>query len=151
MESDPAMNSYFYRENRQHIVTAAINAILTDYLGLYGRYKYVDNKITSAQFNGLTAPLVPMHTASAGLVLVFPQNVKAMLQFNYAAKQYGDDLNTYRMPEVMTTDFSATWEPLKKHVMLKLDLRNIFDKHYETEMYYPAAGRSVFLTLELRL
>ena len=84
------------------------------------------------------------------MVCVLPHHIKATLSVNYAAKQYGDDENAYRLPEMLTTDFSTTWEPMRKHVMIKLDIKNIFDDHYETEMYYPAARRSVFLTLEYR-
>ena len=138
------------RENRAHIITAAVNAILTDALGVYARYKYTDSENREEPFKGNKTPLVPMHTGAAGLVCVLPHHVKATLSANYAAKQYGDDANTYRLPEMLTTDFSATWEPMRKHVMIKLGIKNIFDDHYETEMHYPAARRSVFLTFEYR-
>jgi outer membrane receptor protein involved in Fe transport len=138
------------RENRAHIITAAVNAILTDTLGVYARYKYTDSENREEPFKGNKTPLVPMHTGTAGLVCVLPHHVKATLAANYAAKQYGDDANAYRLPEMLTTDFSTTWEPMRKHVMIKLDIKNIFDDHYETEMNYPAARRSVFLTLEYR-
>lgn len=138
------------RENRARIVTATVNAILTDALGVYARYKYTDSENREEPFKGNKTPLVPVHTGSAGLVCVLPHYVKATLSAHYAAKQYGDDANAYRLPEMLRTDFSATWEPMRKHVMIKLDIKNIFDDHYETEMKYPAARRSVFLTLEYR-
>ena len=142
--------SLYPEENRARIFTATVNAILTDTLGVYTRYKNIDSENREEPFKGNRAPLVPTHTGSAGLVCVLPHYVKATLSANYAAKQYGDDANTYRLPEMLTTDFSATWEPMRKHVMIKLNINNIFDDHYETEMQYPAARRSVFLTLEYR-
>jgi hypothetical protein len=142
--------SLYPEENRARIFTATVNAILTDTLGVYTRYKNIDSENREEPFKGNRAPLVPTHTGSAGLVCVLPYYVKATLSANYAARQYGDDANTYRLPEMLTAGFSATWEPMRKHVMIKLDINNIFDDHYETEMYYPAAGRSVFLTLEYR-
>lgn len=144
------MNLVSSRENRAHIVMAALNAILTDTLGAYVRYKYIDSQNREEPFKGKATALVPLHTAAAGLVCVLPQHVKAAIVANYATNQFSDDANTYRLPEMLTTDFSVTWEPMKKHVMIKLDIRNIFDNRYETEIYYPAAGRSAFLTLEYR-
>jgi outer membrane receptor protein involved in Fe transport len=49
-----------------------------------------------------------------------------------------------------TTDFAATWEPFRKHVMVSLHVTNLFDQDYETDIMTPAAGRSAFLTLEYR-
>jgi outer membrane receptor protein involved in Fe transport len=139
------------RENRARIFSAAVNTILSDKLGAFARYKYIESENREEPFKGNRTPLVPTHTGTAGLVCVLPHYVKATLSANYAAKQYGDDANAYRLPEMLTADFSATWEPMRKHVMIKLAINNIFDNHYETEMNYPAAGRSVFLTLEYRL
>lgn len=138
------------RENRARIFSAAVNTILSDKLGAFARYKYIESENREEPFKGNKTPLVPMHTGTAGLVCVLPHHVKATLSANYAAKQYGDDANAYRLPEMLTADFSATWEPMRKHVMIKLDIKNIFDYRYEMEMYYPAAGRSAFLTFEYR-
>lgn len=99
---------------------------------------------------GNRTPLVPRHSASAGLVCVLPQYVKASLAANHAAMQFGDDANTLRRPAMLTADFSTTWEPLKKRFMFQLEIKNIFDQRYETQMSYPAAGRSAYLSVEYR-
>ena len=142
--------AFYPKKNRANIFHAAVNAILTDKLGAYARYKYIGSSNIGEPFKDKRTPLVPLHAANAGLVLVLPQYVKATLSGNYASDAYGDDANTYTLPQLLTADFVATWEPFKKHVMVKFEMKNIFDSHYETEMHYPAAGRSTFLTFEYR-
>ncbi|HIJ80099.1 MAG TPA: tetratricopeptide repeat protein [Desulfuromonadales bacterium] len=140
----------YSKRNRAEIVTAAANAILTDSLGFYVRYKHTDSKNHDEPSFGKTTPLVPKHSLAAGVVFVSPRHYKVALSTNYVAGQYGDDANNYRMPDFFTTDLSASWEPLRKRVLLSLDLKNIFDRKYESEMLRPAAGRSVFLKMEYR-
>lgn len=140
----------FTKENRADMFFVAANAILTRRLGAFARYRYADSKNLEELFIGKATPLIPAHSAAAGLVLVLPSYVKAALSTRYAAKIYGDDENTYKLPDYWATDFSLTWEPLRKHLMVKIDVNNIFDTHYETQAHYPAADRSFFCTIEYR-
>ncbi|MGE5299339.1 MAG: TonB-dependent receptor domain-containing protein [Acidobacteriota bacterium] len=140
----------FTKENRANIFSVAVNAILTKRLGVFARYQHTDSENLDDVHKGKATPLVPAHNAEAGLVLVLPSYIKALLSTNYAARIYGDDDNNYKMPDYWTTDLSATWEPMRKHVMVKLNINNIFDNRYETVIHYPAAGRSFFLTGEYR-
>jgi tetratricopeptide (TPR) repeat protein len=136
--------------NRANIFSAAINAILSERSGFLARYKYDDDKYTNGLNNGKAYPLVPEHALTGGIVWVSPLYVKAELSTTYAAHQFADDNNSYKMPDYWTTDFTARWEPFKKHVFVSLEVDNIFNKYYETKQGYPAAGRSGFLTLEYR-
>ncbi len=143
-------SSILTKKNRADMFSAAVNAILTRRLGVFARYRYTDSKNLDDLYPGKANPLVPAHSAAAGLVLVLPSYIKAELSTKYAARMYGDESNSYKMPDYWATDFSATWEPMRKHLMVKLDVINIFDKHYETEKHYPAVGRSFFCTVEYR-
>jgi tetratricopeptide (TPR) repeat protein len=138
------------KKNATNFISAALNAILNDRLGAFVRYKYADSEIKDGLYTGKALPLLPHHTAGAGLVWVSPSYLKAMLSTYYIAGQYGDNKNTYKLPDYWTTNFEFTWETLKKHLMLKIEAKNIFDSKYETKQGYPAAGRSVYLTAEYR-
>lgn len=148
--SYPVTYSGATRHNRTDIFSAAINAIITNRIGLFARYKYADSTNLDGINKGKNLPFVPAHSAAAGLTWVSPRYVRAALTTTYIADLYGDEENTYKMPSYWTTDLSVKWEPFKKHVLVGLNINNIFDRRYETEMKYPASGRSAFLTLEYR-
>jgi tetratricopeptide (TPR) repeat protein len=140
----------FDEKNHTYILSAAINSILTDRIGFFMRYKYTDSKNKNGLYEDKTLPLLPKHAFGTGFVCVLPSYIKAALSTYYIADLYGDPENTYKMPNFWVTDFTATWEPLKKHLMFKLVINNLFNENYEIEQLYPAAGRSVYLTAEYR-
>ena len=146
----PRTTPWSTTKSRTDIFYAAINSVLTDHLGAYVRYRYANSKVLEGYYRGNALPLLPREGMRAGLEWVSPQNVKASLSTAYASHWYGDEENSYSMPSYWTTDFSATWEPFRKHVMVSLHVNNLFDQDYETDIMTPAAGRSAFLTLEYR-
>lgn len=137
-------------KNSTNFISTAVNTILTDRIGAFVRYKFSDSEIKDGTFKGKELPLLPRHALGAGLVWVSPDYIKAVLSTYYIAGQYGNDDNTYKLPNFWTTDFTIKWEPLKKHLMIRFDAKNIFNAKYETKQGYPSAGRSVYLTAEYR-
>ncbi|MCX8026337.1 MAG: tetratricopeptide repeat protein [Thermodesulfovibrionales bacterium] len=137
-------------KNSTNFIAAAINTILTDRIGAFIRYKYADSEVKDGPYQVKELPLLPRHALGAGLVWVSPSYLKAMLATYYITGQYGNDDNTYKLPNFVTTDLTLTWEALKKHLMVKFDAKNIFNIKYETKQGYPAAGMSAYLTVEYR-
>jgi tetratricopeptide (TPR) repeat protein len=140
----------FDEENQTYFLSASINSIVTDRLGFFIRYKYADSENKNGLYEDKSLPFLPKHALGTGFVLVLPSYIKAALSTYYIADLYGDPENNYKLPDSWVTDFTATWEPLKKHWMFKLAINNLFNENYEIQQYYPAAGRSVFLTAEYR-
>ncbi len=137
-------------KNWTYFLTGALNTILTDRIGFFSIYTYSLSENRNGPNIGKTLPLLPRHSATAGIVLVFPQHISSTLQTRYFVRQFGDPENTYRLSDYTVTDLSVSWEPFKKHFLFKLDVNNVFDENYELELFYPAAGRSFFLTAEYR-
>ncbi len=139
-------------ENRTYFLSGAVNAVLTDRIGAFVRYKYAESRNTEGFFKDKALPLLPKHALGTGLVWVSPSYIKTTLSTFYIADQFGDPENTRKMPNYWVTDLTATWEPARyrKHWMLTLAVKNIFNASYEIKQDVPAAGRSVFLTAEYR-
>jgi len=140
----------FDEKNRSFFYSAALNAILTDRIGFFVRYKHADSENENGLYEGKAIPLLPKHAFGTGIIYVSPSYFKAALSTYYITDQFGDSENTYKLPDFWITDFNVTWEPFRKHWMFKLALNNIFDRKYETQMHYPAAGRSFYVTAEYR-
>jgi len=149
-------------ENRADILSLAVNAILTDHMGIFARYRNMENKnITGStiampfdfkvkSMKGKEAMNEPDDMFSAGIVWVSPRYMKASLTAKYLSGQYADQDNLYKMPSYWSTDMNITWELFKKHLQVSLDARNIFDTYHETGEKMPGPGRSFFITLEYR-
>ncbi len=146
----PRTTPWSTTKNRTDIFYVAVNSVLTDRLGAYVRYRHANSEVLEGYYRGNALPLLPRETYRAGIEWVSPQNIKASLSTTYASHWFGDEENSYHMPYYWTTDFSATWEPFRKRVMISLNITNLFDQHYETDIKIPAAGRSAFVTLEYR-
>ncbi len=146
----PKITPWSTTKSRTDIFYAAINSVLTNRIGAYVRYRHANSEVLEGYYRGNALPLLPRESFTAGLEWVSPQFIKASLKTTYASHWYGDEENNYPMPSYWTTDFSATWEPFRKHVMVSLLITNLFDQHYETDLKMPAAGRSAFVTLEYR-
>ncbi len=138
------------QENTTYFISAALNILMSDRLGAFVRYKYADSEIKDGLYIGKALPMLPKHAVGAGLIWVSPKYIKAMLSTYYISGQYGDYDNAYRLPPIRTTDLAITWETFRKHLLIRFEARNIFDKKYETRQGYPAPGRSAFLTMEYR-
>lgn len=137
-------------KNSTNFISAGINTILTNTIGAFMRYKYADSEVKDGQFRGKKLPFLPRHAFGGGLVWVSPAYLKSMLSTYYISGLYGNEDNSYRLPDSWTTDLTVTWEPMKKHLMLRLDAKNIFNSNYEIKKGYPAVGRSMYLTAEYR-
>ncbi|MBI5632976.1 MAG: TonB-dependent receptor [Nitrospirae bacterium] len=149
-------------ENRAGILLLAVNAILTDHVGIFARYRNMENKntdgavvympfaIKAKSLKGKEAMNEPHHMLSAGIVWVSPRYMKAALTAKYLSAQYADQDNLYKMPSYWSVDMNVTWELFRKHLQISLNARNIFDSYIETSAKMPGPGRSFFITLEYR-
>ncbi|MBI5198771.1 MAG: tetratricopeptide repeat protein [Nitrospirae bacterium] len=141
---------FISRRGYTNSLTAAINTVMTDTIGVFLRYRYTESKNTDDLYEGKDLPLIPEHFINGGIVWVSPLYIKAILSTSYVGERFGDLANTQKMSDYWTTDFSAQWEPFMKRLNLSLAIRNIFDKYYETLPGYPVAGRSAYVTMEYR-
>jgi len=145
-------NSETDDKNRTYFLSGAVNAALTDRIGMFVRYKYAESRNTEGLFKDKALTLLPKHALGAGFVWVSPSYIKTTLSTFYIAGQFGDPENTRKIPNYWVTDLTATWEPARyrKHWMFTLALKNLFNASYEIKQDVPAAGRSVFMTAECR-
>lgn len=133
-----------------HTLSTAVNAILTDTVGAFLRYRYAASKNTGGEYYGRSLPLAPEHILAGGFVWVSPLHIKTVLSALYTGQRFDSVTNEYKLKAYLTTDLSAVWEPFKKKMLFSFHLKNIFDTRYETRQGYPAAGRSAYLTVEYR-
>jgi len=137
-------------QGRTSSFSFAVNSILTKSTGLFLRYTYTDSKNEDSAHQGNDIPLIPQHSINGGIVWVSPLNIKSSLITSYTGRRYSDAENRYLLSDHITTDFSLMWEPFRKHALLSVTAKNLFDTHFETYRGYPAAGRSVYVTAEYR-
>ena len=60
----------------------------------------------------------------------------------YGAARYTDELNTIRLPDYVTADFTALYA-LDSRSQFKFSIENIFNEQYETKAGYRAPGRTL--------
>lgn len=138
------------KNNHANILSAALNTLVTEKISFFTVYKFTESKNEDGTNKDKALPLVPKHSFDAGVAWVSPAHIYALLYTTYNAKQFGDKENTSRLPDYWNTNFKTVWEPLKKHLMFKLEANNLFNNNFDTKTGYPAAGRSVYLTAEYR-
>ena len=82
------------------------------------------------RITGFNLPLVPDWTANVGITWVHPDQIRVSLVENLIGPRDGDLAGT-DLDTVATTDITATWEPLERHLALGASVLNIFDEDYE--------------------
>jgi Flp pilus assembly protein TadD len=135
---------FLWRAVKAEFLSAAVNAILTERIGFFLRYLYAAGKGTDGPLDGKSVPDLPRNVYSGGLVAVFPNYVKASLSTSRTGESYSGYSNVLKTESYWTTSAAATWEPLKKRLLLALGLNNLFNNGS------PAPPRSSSATLEYR-
>lgn len=73
------------------------------------------------------------------------------LEVGHAGQFIGDRVNSYEesMPDYYLAHLKAT-QSIGRHTKLFVSVRNLFDRSYEEETYYPMAGRTIIGGVEVR-
>jgi TonB dependent receptor/Tetratricopeptide repeat len=133
-------------EGRLDMVSASANVWLSDQFGAFVQGTLADSE---NEDTGFDLPLVPDWTANAGITWVHPDQIRVSLVENLIGPRDGDLAGT-ELDTVATTDISATWEPLERHLALGASVLNIFDEDYELASGFPAPGVTFRLSGEVR-
>jgi len=121
-------------------------------------YSYVRAEFADGSNEGNTVPLVPAHTVR-GTVNLLPVNgleIEPAVSFVSEAYQGGDNTNTGDKVEAYwLADLVIRYQlPIDEDMMLVLRAENLLDAVYspfvQYDGYYPAAGRTVTLSVSYR-
>ncbi len=121
-------------------------------------YSYVQAEFANGSNEGKTVPLVPSHTVrgSVNLLPVKGLEIEPAAAFVSEAFQGGDNTNTMDKVEAYwLADLVVRYQlPIDEDMMLVLRAENLLDAVYSPyvyfSVYYPAAGRTVTLSVSYR-
>lgn len=133
---------------------------VNDRLGLRANYTYIDAGIEDPLISGLQITDIPNHKVYLALdwqatdtLTVTPSvEIYGSRWSDPAAGQPGGASPTYaytKMPGFALANFSASWQ-VSERAAVDFGIRNVFDRDIQVVEGFPEAGRSFFLTSQIR-
>lgn len=150
--SVPGSNIFYYVNNgRIDQASLSANLWLRGGLGLFARAIFSETEILSDGFNtGESLPLTPEHQIDTGITWIHPLQIKVSVVARLVGERPANNTDNSMLGSYETVDFSATWQPLDKHLELGITVMNLFDQNYEVGQDMPANGRNVMVTAKWR-
>ncbi len=143
-------------------VTVAETYHLSDPLKLNVQLNYVQPRFLNGNLAGNTIPAVPRITGNAGIDYQVHEDWQLKYFLTYTGSRYAsDDINNTgpQLAHYWLNNAAAQYS--KKNVVLSLEVMNLLNQTYVTyasynastnaDIYYPAAGRNVMLTLKVNI
>ena len=141
-------------------VEIAASWAMNDRVGLSANYTYIDASIEDPAITGLRITDIPQHKVYLALdwqatdtLIVTPSvEIYGSRWSDPAAGQPSGASPAYaytKMPGFAVANFSASWQVSEK-AAVDFGIRNLFDRNVQLVEGYPEAGRSFFLTSQIR-
>lgn len=128
-----------------------VNLWIKGGIGLFGRATLSDTEDRSDGADpdhGL--PLIPEQRFNAGVTWVHPSQVRVSLSANHVGERPADVYGDGMLAAYQTVNLSASWQPLEKHLELRLAATNLFNHNYEVAQGRPARGQLITATAQWR-
>jgi outer membrane receptor protein involved in Fe transport len=110
----------------------------TDAVSVFASYTWRDPRIVRYAADptlvGHRIPAVSDHLLTAGVEGRTPFKVSGGVQTSYASAFYGNEQNSFRLPERMLWDAWLGYD-ITKNVRASVFVKNIFDKEYYTAVF----------------
>ena len=144
-------STLFVDQARLHTVEMALNVWLLKRFGLSAKYALNDTENVSGSIHqGNDLPLVAAENFAVSLNWIHPKQIRASVGLQYVGDRFSDLANTQELSSYWTTSFSVGWQPFDRHIALGFSVDNIFNRGFDLAQGFPAGGRSVLATVEVR-
>lgn len=150
--SVPESDLYFYAdEGRIDKASLKANLWLKGGFGVFASALVQDSENLSTGADNLDGlPLVPDHQFDAGLAWIHPLQIQVILIGSLVGERSANNFDNTKLDSYSTFDFTATWQPLNKHLELGLFITNLLDEEYDAGQDIPASGRNIMITARWR-
>ncbi|MDH3328492.1 MAG: FecR domain-containing protein [Desulfobulbaceae bacterium] len=143
--------SYYVNEGRIDQASLSANLWLRGGFGLFARAVLQDSENLSAGADNLDGlPLIPDQQLDAGIAWIHPLQIRVNLVASLVGERSANDSDNTKLDSYGTVGFSATWQPLDKHLELGLTVTNLLDRDYEAGQDMVASGRNVLVIVKWR-
>jgi tetratricopeptide (TPR) repeat protein len=128
-----------------------VNLWIEGGLGLFGSATINDSEDRSdGGESGQDLALIPDQRYRAGLTWIHPAQIRLTLSTEYVGQRWPGASGLEMLDNYQTVDFTASWQPLDRHLELGLSAANLLDEDYEVASGMPGAGRLLSATAKWR-
>ena len=118
-------------------------------VGAFADLTHANSRMRGGAYSGQPLPEAPEWTATLGLGFLRPSQLSGQIRAVWTSERFSGD-PAAPLPPVWTVDAGLRWQPLDKHIDLRLDAVNLFDSKVPLAWGASGGRRAVRLSVAAR-
>lgn len=111
----------------------ALNHLLTERWGVFGRYVATSSRNTGSAFKGNRVPYLPRHTAAFGATWASPDGWYFVSRLVHRSSRFRDEANLAELKPGWSGAFDLFWQSRDKQWLFRLSADDAFDRNRPTQ------------------
>lgn len=111
----------------------ALNHLLTDRWGVFGRYVATSSRNTGSAFRGNKVPYLPRHTVAFGATWASPDGWYFVSRLVRRSSRFSDEANLVALKPGWSGAFDLFWQSRDKQWLFRLSADDAFDRNRPTQ------------------